>query len=450
MHGNKFATILAIVINGWFLISGLLAKTDMYTDIGFALEALSWGYLEIWILYLFTFVLSIFYQCYSHVKLFFKINLKNSVYPVSEQTARLLLWTEFRWLGLIIEKFSLTYYSNLWGHKIHTPKLLALLKSFCEDLPQFIIQMIYIYLNNRNESNIPFVVYMSVFMSVVSLIISFIGFLIATTSILSNKDMSKLKTSWIIKNYSEDNLSSLDYIKEKEINDQIDLHHKLDEFRRMPHETEEQKNKYERMRSEIKIDFNHAWQLNAKLCGLETSTKYIDIFQRELDNELLSQNSYIIKEIHWNSEENEINYDKIKLEFKQNKEQIIQSVENKQNKRRLVWYKPGNIEEFKLKSSPVPPIKNFKLAVPSTFKLKDTNNIENEIDPSESKSVSELSNFSFEISGFVGKLKEQNSNVSQPKIGSNKEINNKITAEFEKFEQVKQIKEIIKTEDSML
>ena len=138
---NKYVTFLVIVINGWFLISGLLAKIDMYTDIGFALEALNWGYLEIWVLYLFTFALSIFYQWYSHVKLFFKINLKNSVYPVSEQTARLLLWTEFRWLGLIIEKFSMTYYTNLWGYKIHTPKLLALLKTFWEDLPQFLIQM---------------------------------------------------------------------------------------------------------------------------------------------------------------------------------------------------------------------------------------------------------------------------------------------------------------------
>ena len=37
---NKFATFLAIVINGWFLVSGVIAKIDMYTDIGFAIEAL--------------------------------------------------------------------------------------------------------------------------------------------------------------------------------------------------------------------------------------------------------------------------------------------------------------------------------------------------------------------------------------------------------------------------
>lgn len=36
-----YVTFLAIVINGWFLISGIIAKADMYTDIAFSLEVLS-------------------------------------------------------------------------------------------------------------------------------------------------------------------------------------------------------------------------------------------------------------------------------------------------------------------------------------------------------------------------------------------------------------------------
>ena len=36
-----FATFLAIVINSWFLFSGIIAKIDIYTDMGFALEVLS-------------------------------------------------------------------------------------------------------------------------------------------------------------------------------------------------------------------------------------------------------------------------------------------------------------------------------------------------------------------------------------------------------------------------
>lgn len=74
------------------------------------------------------FLISISYQIYSFVKLFFKVHVKNCVYPVSEQTARLLLCTEFRCLALIIEKFSLTYYTKFFRKKVHTPKLLAFLK----------------------------------------------------------------------------------------------------------------------------------------------------------------------------------------------------------------------------------------------------------------------------------------------------------------------------------
>lgn len=38
---DKIATFLALVINGWFLVSGIIAKVDIYTDVAFALEALS-------------------------------------------------------------------------------------------------------------------------------------------------------------------------------------------------------------------------------------------------------------------------------------------------------------------------------------------------------------------------------------------------------------------------
>lgn len=37
---DKIATLLAIVINSWFFISGVIAKADIYTDVAFSLEAL--------------------------------------------------------------------------------------------------------------------------------------------------------------------------------------------------------------------------------------------------------------------------------------------------------------------------------------------------------------------------------------------------------------------------
>ena len=120
------------------------------------------------------------------------------MYPVSDQTARLLLWSEFRWLGLIFEKFTLTYYTNFLGIKIHTPRLLAMLKWFWEDIPQFCIQMLYIFLSTRKPS---FVIYISILSSIGCLIISFIAFIIATTSILSNTDMNSLREARVIHNF---------------------------------------------------------------------------------------------------------------------------------------------------------------------------------------------------------------------------------------------------------
>ena len=73
---DKWATFLAIVINGWFLFSGILAKLDVYTDVAFSIEVLSWGYPTICAISLISFVISISYQFYSFIKLFFDINRK--------------------------------------------------------------------------------------------------------------------------------------------------------------------------------------------------------------------------------------------------------------------------------------------------------------------------------------------------------------------------------------
>ena len=135
------------------------------------------------------FFISIAYQVYSFIKLFFKIHTKNSAYPIADSAARLLLCTEFRCLGLIMEKFSLTYYTKFFGKKVHIPKLLAALKCFTEDTPQFIIQLYFIL---STEGTSSFTVYVSIFFSICSLIISVIAFIIATTSILSNDQMKEI------------------------------------------------------------------------------------------------------------------------------------------------------------------------------------------------------------------------------------------------------------------
>jgi len=88
---TKYATFLAFAINSWFFVSGFVAKADLYTDVTFALEASDCGYPIIAALSFFSFFVSILYQLYSFIKLFFYIHTTNSAYPVSEQSARLLL-----------------------------------------------------------------------------------------------------------------------------------------------------------------------------------------------------------------------------------------------------------------------------------------------------------------------------------------------------------------------
>ena len=103
-------------------------------------------------------------------------------------------------MALIVEKFSLTYYTNVFGWKLHTPRMLAFLKCFGEDIPQFIIQIIFIFSIHDASSS---VVYFAMGSSLVSLTISFIAFLIATSSILSNKDLEKLREAGVITNFSK-------------------------------------------------------------------------------------------------------------------------------------------------------------------------------------------------------------------------------------------------------
>jgi len=81
--------------------------------------------------------------------------------------------------------------------KVHIPKLLAFLKCFTEDLPQFWIQLYYIISEEGTKS---VTVYVSIFFSSCSLVISFIAFLIATTSILSNEKLEYIKNQGIVRN----------------------------------------------------------------------------------------------------------------------------------------------------------------------------------------------------------------------------------------------------------
>jgi len=195
---NKWSACLVIILNSWFFIFGFIAKADLYTDITFALEAKNWGNTITFYSSLFFFFLSTSYQVYSFTRLFIHVDSKNWAYPVSEQTTILLLCSDFKFLALIMEKFSLTYYTKLFGKEVHIRKLLAFIKCFSEDVPQCLIQVYYV-LTTKNPDSLA--VYLSILFSVLSVIISFVSFLRATTSKLANVEMNNIQETGIVANY---------------------------------------------------------------------------------------------------------------------------------------------------------------------------------------------------------------------------------------------------------
>ena len=73
---DKWATFLAVVINAWFLISGIISKLNVYTDVSFSVEALSWRHVHIWVLSFALLCISLSYSAYSFISLFFHIDRK--------------------------------------------------------------------------------------------------------------------------------------------------------------------------------------------------------------------------------------------------------------------------------------------------------------------------------------------------------------------------------------
>lgn len=134
------------------------------------------------------------------------------------------------------------------------------MKCFGEDLPQCCIQLYYI-LSYGDENS--FVIYVSILLTVTSLVISFIAFLIATASILSNTDMKSLRESGVIDNYSaklafrrtQDETggaiqeTSIDNEKIKE-----EFKNRISAVKHMPRDTVYQKNVAERNFAALMID----------------------------------------------------------------------------------------------------------------------------------------------------------------------------------------------------
>jgi hypothetical protein len=73
------------------------------------------------------------------------------------------------------------------GISITVPKLWALLKTFIEDLPQFIIQMIYLFTNKENDNN---EVYIPIIFSIMSLMASVVTAKTANTSGIDINDVA--------------------------------------------------------------------------------------------------------------------------------------------------------------------------------------------------------------------------------------------------------------------
>ena len=158
------STKKTLFIFALYSIIGLVSKADIYTDIAFIVELCKCaekekigseeyftaeGLIAITVSII-IFAFTIFYQIMCFVRLIFK-SPKTTFNPLTSHSTRLLMWSDFRMLGMWVDKFSVSYYESIFKFRIPTFKILAFFKLVFEDIAQASIQVIYLLFISENQ-----------------------------------------------------------------------------------------------------------------------------------------------------------------------------------------------------------------------------------------------------------------------------------------------------------
>ena len=197
---NKF-TYFTITM---YTFLGLIAKGDIYTDIAFLVEMQKWNEQRngvygpvILLIATIVFFMTIAYQLFWFVRLLWKS--PNSTFcPLTSHTTRILMCADNRFLAMVIDKFTITYYEKLFCYRAPTHKILVFFKLVFEDIIQFSLQIIYLFLANQEDKNLP-IILLSLWFTIPAISISIMTLIYYAGSTLNKEefdDMANSKLVW--------------------------------------------------------------------------------------------------------------------------------------------------------------------------------------------------------------------------------------------------------------
>ena len=157
---QKFTYFVIIV----YLMLGVMAKGDAYTDIAFLVEVQKcyiqkdglYGGIVLLIASI-VFFLTLSYQLFLFINLLWKTPT-STFCPLTSQTTRLLMCSDSKFLAMVVDKFTVTYYDKFLFWRFPTYKILVFSKLILEDVLQWIIQIIYLVLEKRENKSLPTII----------------------------------------------------------------------------------------------------------------------------------------------------------------------------------------------------------------------------------------------------------------------------------------------------
>ena len=179
----------------------LLSKAAEYTAISFMVEIIKCYHseddadkrfllLSLFVVSIFTFVLTILFPVIVFVSLIFKPP-EDTFYPLTAHTVRLLMCADLRLLSRYVEKYAINYYGPLLWWNQPTFITLSWIKLIFEDLVELVIQILFIlYIHEKNTG---LVMMTAIGFTGSSIISSFITIYLKETSELDHVNLFWIK-----------------------------------------------------------------------------------------------------------------------------------------------------------------------------------------------------------------------------------------------------------------
>ena len=205
--GYKIMRVYFIVFGA---IESLISKAAEYTSIAFMVEILKWIYAGLdqvegdvdqdigpintdflsvlFVITVITFCLTITFPCLIFLTFLMK-SPKKTFYPLTAHTTRLLMVADLRLLSKYIERYTINYYGPLLWYNQPNFITISWIKLIFEDLVQFIIQMLFLYVIGGIDA---MVIFISLSLTGISIIGSFLIIYFKYTSNLNENDLREV------------------------------------------------------------------------------------------------------------------------------------------------------------------------------------------------------------------------------------------------------------------